>query len=144
VTSGSFSCYADESDETVSGVLSGTAHFNYYPIMSRFVLNTGITAGSDFNFYAAIQISAWTGLQALSLMLAGAATNSNLASGPAFSLYGLPWQKGAYTFFDGSLMKIVAAETPEAALNTRYYLLFIIYFKINFKLLFLNIYIAGT
>jgi len=27
-------------------------------------------------------------------MLAGATTNSNLASGPAFSLYGLPWQIG--------------------------------------------------
>jgi len=94
VTSGSFTCYADDSDEIVSGVKTSEAHFNYYPIMSRFVLNTGITAATDFNFYAAIQISfssTWTGLQALSLMLAGAATNSNLASGPAFSLYGLPW-----------------------------------------------------
>jgi len=50
-------------------------------------------------------------------MLAGATTNSNIASGPAFSLYGLPWQIGAYTFFDGTLMVYTAGTSAAAALN---------------------------
>jgi len=54
-------------------------------------------------------------------MLAGAITNSNLASGPAFSLYGLPWQVGAKTFFDGTLMLYANATNAEDALNTRYH-----------------------
>jgi len=53
-------------------------------------------------------------------MLAGATTNSNLASGPAFSLYGLPWQINAKTFFDGTLMAYADAGNSEDALNTRY------------------------
>jgi len=51
VTSGSYSYYTANPDEASSGV---TTAFNYYPVMKRFVLNTGITAGQDFNYYAAV------------------------------------------------------------------------------------------
>jgi len=36
-------------------------------------------------------------------MLAGAVNNSNIASGPAFNLYGLSFQIGTKPFFDGSI-----------------------------------------
>jgi len=54
VTSGSFTSYSKKSDEAYSGVSNGTAFFNYYPIMTRIVLTTAITAGADFNYYAAV------------------------------------------------------------------------------------------
>jgi len=54
VTSGSYSYYFLTSGETLSGASDNTAAFNYYPVMQRFVLNTGITAATDFNYYAAI------------------------------------------------------------------------------------------
>jgi len=51
VTSGSYSYYTVNSGELLSG---DTTAFNYYPVMKRFVLNTGITVATDFNYYAAV------------------------------------------------------------------------------------------
>jgi len=55
-------------------------------------------------------------------MLAGAVINSNIASGPTFNLYGLSFQKGTKTYFDGSIVAYADDTTADAtalALNAR-------------------------